>query len=82
MSTKPSTRFTPLKAIGLFMVLVVILAALHRPLFPWLDRLSHTPVAQVRGRHVLIAISLSAAIVIIPLAFFQVPTDVVVNWGS
>jgi hypothetical protein len=53
--------------------LTVIVTLLHRPLLPWLDRISHTPVAQVRGREVLIAIGLGLAIAIVQLVFFRDP---------
>jgi hypothetical protein len=53
--------------------LTVIVTLLHRPLFPWLDRISHTPVAQVRSREVLIAVGLGLAIVIVQLVFFRDP---------
>jgi hypothetical protein len=58
-------------------VLTAIITPLHRPLFPWLDRLSQTPTAQVRWRDMLVAISLGAAIVICQLVFFNDPTVVV-----
>ena len=64
--------------------LTVILTLLHRPLLPWLDRISHTPVARVRGREVLIAIGLGLAIVIVQLVFFRNPDAVmltVAGWG-
>jgi hypothetical protein len=58
-------------------VLTAIITPLHRLLFPWLDRLVHTPVAQVRWGDVLIAIGLGTAIVIIQFVFFNDPTVVV-----
>jgi len=60
--------------LGVSIVLTTIVTSLHKPLFPWLDRLSHTPVGQVRWRDTLIAIGLGAAIVIIQLVFFNDPT--------
>ena len=59
--------------------LSVIFTLLHRPLLPWLDRISHTPVAQVRGREVLIAIGLGLAIVIVQLVFFKDPGAVMIT---
>lgn len=56
--------------------LTVIVTLLHRPLLPWLDRISHTPVAQVRRREVLIAIGLGLAIVLVQLVFFRNPDAV------
>ena len=46
--------------------------------------MSHTPVARVRGREVLIAIGLGLAIVIVQLVFFRDPGAVMVavaGWG-
>lgn len=60
--------------LGVSIVLLTAIAALHKPLFPWLDRLSHTPAAQVRWRDALIAIGLGLAITIIQLVFFNDPT--------
>ncbi|MDD5264630.1 MAG: hypothetical protein PHU43_07315 [Candidatus Bipolaricaulis sp.] len=54
-------------------VLSVIFTLLHRPLFPWLNRMSHTPVAKVRRREVLTALGLCLAIVIVQLVFFRDP---------
>jgi len=45
--------------------------------FQWLDRLSHTPAAQVRWRDTLIAIGLGLAITIIQLVFCNDPGAVV-----
>jgi hypothetical protein len=59
--------------------LTVIFTLLHRPLLPWLDRISHTPVAQVRGRAVLIALGLGLAMVIVQLVFFNDPGAVAVE---
>lgn len=59
---------------GMSIVLLTAIAALHKPLFPWLDRLSHTPVGQVRWRDTLIAIGLGLAMTIIQLMFFNDPT--------
>jgi hypothetical protein len=64
--------------LGASIVLTIMVTALHKPLFPWLDRLSHTPVGQVRWRDTLIAIGLGAAIVIIQLVFFNDPTAQVI----
>jgi hypothetical protein len=58
--------------------LSVIVTLLHRPLLPWLDRMSRTPVAQVRGRDVLIAIGLGLAIVIVQLVLFKDPGAVMI----
>jgi len=58
-------------------VLTAIITPLHRPLFPWLDRLSHTPAARVRTQDVLLAMALGVAIVVIQLVFFTDPTVVV-----
>jgi hypothetical protein len=63
--------------LGVSIVLFTVIAALHKPLFPWLDRLSHTPVAQVRWWEALIAIGLGLAITIIQLVYFNDPTIVV-----
>jgi hypothetical protein len=62
--------------LGVSIVLVTVIAALHKPLLPWLDRLSHTPVGQIRWKDTLIAIALGAAIVIIQLVFFNDPNAV------
>ena len=59
---------------GASIILIAVTVALHKPLFPWLDRISHTPVGQVRWLDTLIAIGLGAAIVIIELVFFNDPT--------
>jgi hypothetical protein len=53
--------------------LTVIVTLLHRPLLPWLDRISRTPVAKVRAREVLIAIGLGLAVVVVQLVFFRDP---------
>ena len=58
--------------------LTVVFSLLHRPLLPWLNRLSLTPTAQVRGREVLIAIGLGLAIVAVQLVFFKDPGAVTV----
>jgi len=58
--------------------LTVIVTLLHRPLLPWLDRISHTPVAQVRSREVLIALGLGLAIVVVQLVFFKDPGAVMI----
>ena len=58
--------------------LSVIVTLLHKPLLPWLDRISHTPVAQVSSREVLIAIGLGLAIVIVQLVFFKDPGAVMI----
>ena len=63
--------------LGASIVLMTVIAALHKPLFPWLDRLSHTPAAQVRWREALIAIGLGLAITIIQWVYFNDPTIVV-----
>lgn len=69
------------KAIQMYVsvVLLAVLAGVHKPLSPWLDRLSHTIVGQVSWRDTLIALGLGAAILIIQLAFFNDPTVVVVR---
>jgi hypothetical protein len=54
-------------------ILSVIVIAFHTPLFPWLDRLSHTPTAQVTWRDTLISLGLAVAIIFIQLVFFQDP---------
>jgi hypothetical protein len=64
--------------LGVSIVLLIMVTPLHKPLFPWLDRLSHTPAGQVRWRDTLIAIGLGAAIVIIQLVFFNDPTAQVI----
>ena len=58
-------------------VLTLIVTPLHKPLFPWLDKLAHTPPAQVRWRDMLVAIGLGVTITIIQLVFFNDPTAVV-----
>jgi hypothetical protein len=58
-------------------ILTLIVIPLHRSLFPWLDRISHTPPAQVRWRDTLIAIGPGVAIVIVQLVFFNDPTVLV-----
>ena len=52
-------------------VLTLIITPLHRPLFSWLDRLSHTPIAQVRWRDTMIAIGLAFVIIIAQLVLFN-----------
>ena len=54
--------------------LTAIITPLHRPLFPWLDRLSHTPAAQVRWRDVLVAIGLAVVIIAVQWVLFNDPT--------
>lgn len=56
--------------------LTLIITALHRQLFPWLDRLSHIPAAHVCWRDVMIAIGLGLAITMIQLMNFNDPTIV------
>jgi len=58
-------------------VLTLIVTPLQKPLFPWLDKLSHTPPAQVRWRDTLVAIGLGVTITIVQLVFFNDPTAVV-----
>jgi len=70
-------RMARIIQMGVSIVLMTVTVALHKPLFPWLDRLSHTPVAQIRWREALIAIGLGLAITIIQLVYFNDPTIVV-----
>ncbi len=51
--------------------LVTILAALHRPLFPLLDRISHTPLAHVGWRDTMMALGLFGAVFIFQMMFFN-----------
>ena len=60
--------------LGVSIAVFTVIAALHKPLFPWLDRLSHTPVGQVRWRDALIAVGLGLAMTIIQLVSFNDPT--------
>jgi len=59
---------------GTAIIVMTALAALHRPLSAWLDRLSHTPVAQVHWRAVLVSIGLAVVIITVQLVFFNDPT--------
>jgi hypothetical protein len=54
-------------------VLTLFVIPLNRPLLPWLDRLSYTPVAEVRWRDVLISIGLGIALTVSQLLFFNDP---------
>ena len=54
-------------------VLTLFVIPLNRPLLPWLDRLSYTPVAAVRWRDVLISIGLGIAMTVSQLLFFNDP---------
>jgi hypothetical protein len=63
---------------GASTALTVIVTLLHRPLLSRLDRMSHTPVARVRGREVLIAVGLGLAVVIVKLVFFMDPGAVMI----
>ncbi len=58
-------------ALGASVAFVVILAALHKPLFPRLDGISHTDPEDVSGRDVGLALSLGAAVFIFELVFFN-----------
>ena len=60
--------------LGTAIIVMTALAALHRPLSPWLDRLSHTPVAQVRWQAVLVSIGLAIVIIAVQWVFFNDPT--------
>jgi len=65
--------------LGTAVIIMTALAALHRPLSEWLDRLSHTPVAQVRWRAVLLSIGLAVVIITVQWVFFNDPTAIVVR---
>jgi hypothetical protein len=58
-------------ALGASVALVAGLASLHKPLFPFLDRMSHTRVAQVTWRDTLPAVGLCGAVIAFQLAFFN-----------
>lgn len=60
--------------LGTAIIAITALATLHRPLSPWLDRLSHTPVAQVRWQAVLVSIGLAVVIIAVQWVFFNDPT--------
>jgi len=64
---------------GTATIVMTALAALHRPLSAWLDRLSHTPVAQVRWQAVLLSIGLAVVIIAVQWVFFNDPTATVVR---
>jgi hypothetical protein len=58
-------------ALGASIVLVAVIAALHRPLFARLDRISHTETAVVEWRTTVPAVVLGAAVFTFMLAFFN-----------
>lgn len=60
--------------LGVGIIVMTALAALHRPLSAWLDRLSHTLVAQVRWQAVLVSIGLAVVIIAVQWVFFNDPT--------
>jgi len=60
--------------LGAAIIIMAALAALHRPLSAWLDKLSHTPVAQVRWQAVLVSIGLAVVIIAVQWVFFNDPT--------
>ena len=64
---------------GVATMVMTAIAALHRPLSAWLDRLSHTPVAQVRWQAVLVSIGLAVVIIAVQWVFFNDPTAIVVR---
>lgn len=53
------------------LILLVGITALHKPLFPILDRILHTHPAQVSWRDTLPAVGLGAAIFVLQLVFFN-----------
>jgi hypothetical protein len=53
------------------LILLAVIAALHKPLFPILDRISHTHPAQVSWRDTLPTVGLGAAIFVLQLVFFN-----------
>jgi len=60
--------------LGVSIIIVTVIAALHRRLSRWPERLSPTPVAQVPCRDVLIAIGLAVVIIVVQWVFFNDPT--------
>lgn len=58
-------------ALGASVALVAALAFLHRPLYPFLDRMSHTGVAQVAWRDTLPAVGLCGTVFVFQLVFFN-----------
>lgn len=58
-------------ALGASVTLVALLAALHRPLFSRLDKLSHSDVADVTRQDAWIAVSMGAVVFVFTLAFFN-----------
>lgn len=52
-------------------ILLLVITSLHKPLFPILDRISHTHPAQVSWRDTLPAVGLGAAIFVLQLVFFN-----------
>lgn len=58
-------------ALGASLAFVAIVFALYRPLFPMLDRISHTCPVQVGWRDTLPAICLAATMFVTQLAFFD-----------
>jgi len=65
--------------LGVATIVMIAIAVLHRPLFPWLGRLTHTPVAQVRWQAVLVSIGLAVVIIAVQWVFFNDPTATVVR---
>jgi hypothetical protein len=65
--------------LGTAIIVMTALAALHRLLSAWLDRLSHTPVAQVRWQPVLVSIGLEVVIIAVQWVFFNDPTAIVLR---
>jgi hypothetical protein len=63
--------------LGVGILLVTAIAALHRPLSGWLKRLSPTPVAQVSWWSILISTGPAMLIITVQLVFFNDPTAVV-----
>jgi len=58
-------------ALGASVALVAVFAALHRPLFTRLDKISHTGTAVVTWRDTVPALSLGAAVFVFMVVFFN-----------
>ena len=60
-------------ALAASVALVAVIGLVHRPLFPFLDRVSHTPVARITRRDASVAAGLCAAVFVLQLVFFSYP---------
>ena len=58
-------------ALASSIILLAVITPLHKCLFPFLERISHTHPAQLTWRDTMPAVGLGTAVIVIQLTFFN-----------